>query len=1032
MTLNEYISKINNAYKSGEATEYSYRTALENYLETISADSGLIVRQEPKHLMECGAPDFVVKNSGGAPVFYIETKPVGDPDLDGRKRTGNKEQFDRYKGALRLVVFTDYLDFHFYEGVQWLQNIRLGEVQGDDIAALPENEERFRSLIASWGGAKPQPIKSAAKLAEIMAGKARLLRHATEKAMSHADDSDEPIVQLPQLFNSFKSWLLQNLTTKLFADIYAQTIVYGLFAACLNKPAHTVFTRQNAASLIPKSNPFLRELFHKVAFDLDERVEWIVDDLAAAFAATEIEKVMGDYGKNSWKNDPMAHFYEDFLAEYDPKLRKDFGVWYTPQPVVSFIVRSVDAILRRDFGFPDGLADSGRAAPKGGKGKPAHRVQILDPAAGTGTFLAKAILQIHDTVARKNAGLWQQYVETDLKPRLNGFELMMAPYTIAHIKLDTTLRDTGYTPVGDRRLNLFLTNALEEPSQKQRTLFNAITVEADEADRVKRDKPVMVLIGNPPYNSKSKNKGEWISDLVKVYKTGLNEKKSNLDDDYIKFIRLGENYVTENKQGIVAYITNNGFLYGVTYRLMRLHLLQNFDAIYLVNLHGSEKFKETADGSDENIFGIKLGVAITILVKTGHKKKGSGNLAKVYYADLRGKKNYKFNILEDSSVISFPFKELDVWPPYYFFVPKDRKMFEEYEEKGFKITSLFPKYVSGIQTKRDGMVVQFTEKDCESVVKDLRTLSEAEISAKYKLKPDGSDWKIEWAKGDALSDVSITPYLYRPFDVRFVPFTGKTKGIMGRPRTDMMQYLLDGTNVSLITTRQISTGEFSHIFASNFISDLNSISLQTKEQSYVFPLYKYNDKVSENGVVLKNVKEPNFNDKIFGRICEGLGREPQPEEVFGYIYAVLHSPRYRERYAELLKIDFPRVPYPTDNALFGKLAKYGEKLLNLHLMRGANKWECKAGFPEGGSNVVEMAEYREGKVKINASQFFAPVSEEEWNFHIGGYQPAQKWLKDRRGHTLSYKDCIHYERMIHALSSTIGIMREIDDLQFPM
>lgn len=1034
MALKEYISKIDNIYRSGEATEYSYRPALESYMETI-AGSGLSVIHEPKHLKECGAPDFVVNHSGnGAPAFYIETKPVGNGDLDGRKRTGNKEQFDRYKRALRLVVFTDFLDFHFYEDGQWLQNIRLGEPQGDGIAALPENEERLRSLIAHWGEAKPQPIKSAARLAEIMAGKARLLRHATEKAMGlAAAGGDEPTGQLPQLFNAFKSWLLQDLTPEGFADIYAQTIVYGLFAACLNNPGHTVFTRQSAANLIPKSNPFLRRIFHEVAFDLDRRVEWIVDDLAAAFAATDITKVMGDYGKNSWENDPMVHFYEDFLAEYDPKLRKDLGVWYTPQPVVGFIVRSVDATLRRDFGLPDGLADSGRAAPKGAKGKPAHRVQILDPAAGTGTFLAQAILQIHDTIARKNAGLWQQYVESDLKPRLNGFELMMAPYTIAHIKLDTTLRDTGYTPVGDRRLNLFLTNALEAPSPNQRTLFNALTVEADEADRVKREKPVMVLIGNPPYNGSSKNKGKWIMSLMDDYKkepggeARLNERNYKwINDDYVKFLRLAQYYTDKNRQGIVGFITPHGFIDNPTFRGMRWSLLRSFNDIYILNLHGNSRKKESTPdgGADENVFSIMQGVSISILVNTG--KRNTGKLGRVFYAELYGKRAAKLDFLQSHSIVDTEYVEVKPQPPMFFFYPKGQEG-NEYE-KGFKADELFRTSSMGITTAKDDIVVCDNEEDALALVKNIMTLPVEDIKTKYHIIKETPNWTVANVKNDLTKNrPSIKRYCYRPFDTKYIPYTGASNGIICRPRYNQQRNLLNGDNTALCLLKFGRNYNFS-IFVTDGLTDKTILS--SKYNAIVFPLYTYGDKLEEGGT-LGIEKTPNFNGEIYGRICDGLGREPQPEEVFCYIYAVLHSQRYRERYAELLKSDFPRVPYPTDSTLFGKLAELGQKLVNLHLMRGADKWQCEAGFPEAGSNEVETVEYSEGRVMINASQFFAPVSEEAWDLHIGGYQPAQKWLKDRRGRKLSYPDCIHYERIIHALSGTACIMREIDGLQFP-
>lgn len=1024
MNLKEYIQQVSRQWQTGDATEHSYRGMLAALVQDI-VGSGFVVVNEPSRI-QCGAPDYVVLRAADhQPVFYIEAKDIGDADLDGRNPKGHREQFDRYKGALGHIVFTDYLDFHFYEHGQWTHNVRLGEIRGNKIVAVKDSWQPFTEQISRWSQARVQPVTTASRLADIMAQKARLLRHVTLRTMSLMADAptDYQDSQLLQLFNAFRGLLVSDLTVEGFADMYAQTIVYGLFAARLHDTTPQDFSREEAARLIPRTNPFLRRIFNNIAgIDLDDRVAWIVDDLVETFAATDVAKVMEDYGRNDHRNDPMVHFYEDFLTRYDARLRRSMGVWYTPKPVVGFIVSSVHELLKSLFHMPLGLADTSKVQKA-----QSHRLQILDPATGTATFLAEIIMLVYDVVGKRNRGLWTDYVERELKPRLNGFEIMMAPYTIAHLKLDMLLQELGGQPQGPRpaanggrRLNIFLTNSLEPPSAEPRSLFNAISMEAEEADRVKRDKPVMVIVGNPPYNVSSANKGKWILNLIQDYKQGLNERKINLDDDYIKFIRLGEYYIGKNGQGILGYITNNSYLDGVTHREMRRHLMQTFSRIYIVNLHGSAKRRETAPdgGKDENVFNIQQGVAIAIFVKTQGKHDA---MAKVGYADLYGTREAKFNALGGSNVLKMDFQELSPQPPYYFFVPKDLSAEADYHQF-FAISDLMPHYVSGIETKRDKLVVQPTREACEKMVGDLRHLDAADIADKYQLQDDGTDWKTEWAKKDAMGDVRVVPYLYRPFDVRYVPFTGKSKGIMGRPRTEIMKYLLDGDNLSLITTRLISTGDFRHVFVTDNISDRCSISSQTKETGLVFPLYIYQDNMGVEERVA------NFRAETYNRIAGGLGFRPKPEDLLAYVYAVLHSPQYRERYKELLKIDFPRVPYPKDAARFNALAALGRRLMDLHLMRGADQWELTVGFPESGSNIVECHEYNNGKVWINATQHFSDVSPVAWDAWVGGYQPARKWLKDRRGHRLSYDDIIHYERVIYALDTTFVIMQQIERL----
>lgn len=576
--------------------------------------------------------------------------------LEGAKKTGNKEQFDRYKASLNNLIFTDYLDFHLYIDGVFITKIAIASIHNGTIVALPENFATFTNLIKDFASHLGQTIKSSKKLAEMMAGKARLLSDVIEKALT-TDVSDQEDSTLKDQMVAFKEILIHDITPKGFADVYAQTIAYGMFAARLHDPTLPTFSRQEAAELIPKSNPFLRKLFGYIAGpDIDDRIKWIVDSLVDIFLACNVEEILKNYGKSTKMEDPIIHFYETFLSEYDPKLRKARGVWYTPAPVVNFIVRAVDDILKTEFDLPQGLADNSRItspSPSGRAGVGLHKVQILDPATGTGTFLAETIKHIHKKFEGQQ-GIWSNYVETHLLPRLNGFELLMASYAMAHLKLDLLLTETGFKPTTNQRLRVYLTNSLEESHPDTGTLFaNWLSSEANEANHIKRDSPVMCVIGNPPYAVSSTNKSEWIEKLTADYKKDLKEKSYNsLSDDYVKFIRYGQHYIEKNGSGILAYISNNSFIDGIVFRQMRKNLLESFDKIYILDLHGNAKKKEVCpDGSpDQNVFDIMQGVSINIFVKTGKKKKHE--LGKISHLDLQGKRNIKYKFLNDNSINS--------------------------------------------------------------------------------------------------------------------------------------------------------------------------------------------------------------------------------------------------------------------------------------------------------------------------------------------------------------------------------------------
>jgi predicted helicase len=725
-------------------------------------------------------------------------------------------------------------------------------------------------------------------------------------------------------------------------------------------------------------------------------------------------------------------------------------VWYTPEPVVSFIVRAVDDILKTQFKLPQGLADTSKtkvtieATEAGSKGKlvkrelELHRVQILDPATGTGTFLAQTIRHIYDSQFSSMQGVWSEYVKKDLIPRLNGFEILMTSYAMAHLKLDMLLTETGYKPEGNaERLRVYLTNSLEEHHPDTGTLFAGwLSTEANEANHIKRDAPVMVVMGNPPYSVSSSNKSDWIQDLLKDYKKDLNERKINLDDDYIKFIRFGQHFVEKNGEGVLAYISNNSFIDGITHRQMRKNLLESFDEIYILDLHGSAMKQEIApDGSkDENVFDIMQGVSINLFIKTGKKEKNA--LGRVFHAELYGKREAKYTSLHESTINNLPWVELNLKAPVYFFVNKNFSG-EDVYKKGFRLDDLMSKYVSGFQTKRDKVTISFSEKEMIDIKNTFLNSESAEIRNQFQLPDDGRDWTIDWAKNDlTVNNPVLTKVMYRPFDERFTFYTGKSKGFVAYPRDEMFRYLNKSNNFSIITCRQQSTFDFQHVFISRLVSDMCNISSQTKETGYIFPLYIYPDSTD---FLADITRTPNFNTQIISAIAKDLQLNFTPEktnivsdfapiDLLDYIYAVLHSPTYRETYKEFLKIDFPRVPYPKNVTQFWQLVGLGCELRQLHLLEGSVINQCITRYPQSGSNLVDKLQYEDGKVYINDTQYFEGVPQIAWEFYIGGYQPAQKWLKSRKGRTLGHEDISHYQKIIKAMVETDRLMQVIDKI----
>ena len=1020
--MEEYLAKIAEKFKDPQTSEMGYRTDFENFLETIFSKSEKYHIHHDAKSVGGNKPDFVVlKNQ--IPVLYIENKDIGI-NLDKIEKSN---QIDRYFGYDNLVL-TDQTEFRFYRnGQPYGEPIQIATYDKDarTIQAIPENFSLLEKTLVDFTLSHKEPIKRGKHLAQIMGGKAQRIRDNVADML--VADSDT-YAELLKIRDVVKDSLVSSLDDESFADMYAQTLVYGLFAARYNDLTPDDFSRSEARDLVPKTNPFLGAFFDHIAGQsFPERLRYIVDELCEVFSHADVGKILHDFYKTEKDTkDPIIHFYEDFLKEYDAKKKMEMGVFYTPRPVVQFIVRAVDEILKTEFGLVKGLSDTTKIkvtkkeqyrAQKNTKAEQAkdgkmidvekeyHKVQVLDVATGTGTFLNEVIQHVHKSFAGQE-GRWEGYVKDDLLPRLHGFELMMASYTIAHLKLGMTLGESGVKNL-NQRLGVYLTNTLEEPKDYsgQGTLFglmDTIAEEAKSASRIKSEYPIMCVIGNPPYSGESMNPEYTDNDVYKVEPDGkekLKEKNSKwINDDYVKFIRFAESLIEKNGEGIVGMITAHGYIDNPTFRGMRWHLRKTFDKIYVVDLHGNSRKKEVAlDGSkDENVFDIMSGVSIILGVKNNIKK--DGELAKIFKTDLLGLRQDKFKILDNGSLESLEWIELPddlgIWI-------KEGEGKKEYM-KGFSVAEVFPVNSVGIVTAKDKILVN-----------DSKTDLLKNVAKFYDIEPD---------------DSLVQKISYRVFDSRYIYYDTK---LVERSREKVMQHFIGRENIGLVFARSQRNPVFNALFITSSVIETKLGEAST--QSAVAPLYLYH----EDGT-----KVPNLDSEIWNNINETVC-ETTPENILDYIYAVLHSPNYRETYKEFLKIDFPRVSYPESKNKFFALAKLGEKLRGLHLMTDPIVSLFDTRFSHAGSDIVEKIVFKkEGNLTINGSdmhseygyvwisntQCFGNVPEVAWNFYIGGYQPAQKWLKDRKGRKLSNEDIEHYQKIIVSLVETGRIMKEIDKI----
>ena len=1064
-SLQSYLQTIQEVYRTQKATEHSYRPALQQLIQ--SFDQKITVTNEPKRIA-CGAPDFVISQDYQE-LGYVEAKDIGV----SLKKEEKSSQMQRYLGALGNLIFTDYLEFRWYVGGEFRSSASLGVFdKKGQFKADKEGQAQVEILLKGFLETQAPQARTPKELAQRMASLAQLIRDAIAIKLKDAETG-----ALFDQYRSFQQVLISGLTRADFADMYAQTICYGLFAARCNTPIPNNFSRQTAAYALPKTNPFLRDIFDKIAgIDLDESIAWAVDILANILKLTDMEAILRDFGKRTRREDPVVHFYETFLAAYDPKMRQSRGVYYTPEPVVSYIVRSVDYILKEKFGIKDGLASKQKITipdpqnPE--KTIKSHQVLILDPAVGTGTFLHGVIDHIYEGFKNKK-GMWSNYVGQHLLPRLFGFELLMAPYTVAHMKLGLQLRELGYEFDSDERLKVYLTNTLQESFQLEQMISfgSRIKEEAESAKEIKQENPVMVILGNPPYSGHSVNTGSWIKALLNGQDTlsnietdsyfevdgePLGERNSKwLNDDYVKFIRFGQWRIERTGYGVLAFITNHGYLDNPTFRGMRQSLLKTFDDIYILDLHGNSKKKEVSpDGLlDQNIFDIQQGVAIGIFVKYQNSQQKT---ARVYHTELWGMREIKeqkklvsgkYHWLLENSFVSTNWQEIYPDSPFYLFKPQNVDLRIEYYQ-AWKISDVMQINVLGFQTHRDKFAIDFDRNNLMRRFQEMRetNLSDNEYMNKYDIS-DNRDWQLYKARKiirlDADWEEKVSLCSYRPFDTRYAYYSYVA---IDYPRRELLNHVFRKDNLCLLLSRQQANVGYRHCFISDQVSESCVVSTTSREGNQVFPLYLYpTDKLTllqTESTIGADDRRPNLDKKFIQEFAEKLNLEFisdgkgdrqttfAPEDIFNYIYAIFHSPTYRDRYAEFLKIDFPRVPLTSQPQLFWQLANLGDELVQIHLMK--TKLEENVGFPVVGDNIIEKVSYTEptteqnGRVYINKTQYIDNVPPEVYNFYIGGYQVCNKWLKDRKSREFTDDDFEHYAQIVAILQRTIELMTEID------
>ncbi|MBX0667205.1 DNA methyltransferase [Campylobacter jejuni] len=1045
--LKAYLENIKDI--STNDKEHTHRTALQNLLQAIKDNQDkqnkISIKQEPNNDKEGrGAPDFLITKDF-LTLGYIENKRV-NANLDN---IITSDQILKYTKLSPNIILTDYLRFILLSLNDKNEIIICKEVKIcslDEIKSIVKNQslldtktQELNELFSIFFSKIPNPINSALDFANHLSLRTRILKD--ELLLSSKNET------LLSLFNTFKETLYKELSYEEFCDSFAQTLTYSLFLAKLNNDTAKEIDLNNAKKFIPKSFPLIRSMsgFLDDSFENLENIKWLLEEIINIINHIDITSIIKELNKTSEKDlfnrsilsthkDPYLHFYETFLASYDPKLREVRGVYYTPAPVVIFIINAIDEALKQDFNHKKGLSE---ALDK--------NITLLDFATGTGTFLLEAFRKALEPISKNSVN----YNPKALIDKFCGFEFLIAPYTIAHLKISQSFKEEFNSPLNDdESLKIALTNTLyfksiSKEQNDQNTLFTLIdlTKEFKKAQKIKEEQ-ILIITGNPPYSGASSNKGlcedeikisyglepskanlnneqkKWISSYFKekskqntstfkaIYEKHKLENEKNpkvMLDDYVKFIRFAQSKIDSQESGIFAFISNNSFLDNPTFRGMRYSLMQSFDKIYILNLHGDTRKKEKApDGSkDDNVFDIMQGVSINIFIKQNSKAKNTN----IYYHDLYGKRKDKYEFLYENDLNSIKWTLVKNNEPFYLFLPQNNDLLEEYN-KGISVKDIFMLSSVGIASSKDAILISTNNKKLEQQVYNFYN----EFDKKY-----------------------IKEIAYKPFDTQKIYYDIKK---VERPRIDIMEHFLGYENIGLIYDRGTNLKEISNLFISSKVIDKHLVGAN----SYVSPLYLYPTTRSKKFLKKENpnFNEENFTSKIenfkesFRTFIDELYKEKfSPEDILGYIYAVLFHKIYREKYLDFLKIDFPKIPFTKDKNTFKNLSKLGLKLVNLHLLKND---ELDFNVGEALFKDIKNKNFKIQKIKynkdvkelfINESLYFNKVSPEIYEFKIGGYAVLDKYLKSHKEEDIDHK---YFTLIIQTLDETLKIQDEISKI----
>ncbi|EHO1593269.1 N-6 DNA methylase [Campylobacter coli] len=1032
----KYTSEIQAIFEGKNYNEHSFRTCFENLLNELKPKEVKIIH-EPKSEKGQGSirPDFKTYKlidkekelSYNHLVGFIECKNL-DVDLNLHLKG---KQLSKYLQISPNIIFTNYKRFILFSFEKVVFDIDLLD---DKLDLKEENISIFRNLLKAYFDDNSTTIKSKQELVKVLSTQSFYLSNALKISFDESDANSSFKRFFRKTKDTFKNIEKIDLKDEEFCDILAQAIVYGIFVSYIENDDYDLekIPIENFISFLPSTFRTLSEFvyFAIPSFSLPQDIKYTLENIKKTLSL--IDKIALCKILNQDLESVSIYLYEDFLKAYDnlraTQKRKEGGVFYTPKSIVDMIVSSLDELLKTKLNKNKGFNDQG--------------VKVLDFATGTGSFLASVFEKI---ISKESEVFKNEAIKNKFLKDIYGFELSFVPYIVARLKLGQILRKNGFVNFSDADFQIFLNNTLDLEKIANFDMFmplENLDTEWKKARDVKHSQDLLVILGNPPYNVKSKNKGEDILELLQAYKQGLNETKINLDDDYIKFMRFAQwklleqnkKDLFEEKKGLLGFITNNSFISGKTHRKMRESLYKSFDEIYILNLHGSDKDAK----NDENVFDIKVGVCISLFVKY---KDEPSNGAKVFYYSTGDNNIFsrkeKFALLDDlrqKGLNAIKWEELSLDEPYFWFIKKEFEN-EEYEifwalasdkALGDK-KSIFLNYNSGIETQKDNIAIQLMKNKMEETLKDFSNLNSVDLVKKYDLK-DSRDWKISNSVNAIKNNLGkIERIAYRPFDLRWTFYTNKSKSFIAYPRYEVMQHFLDKENLGLCFPKICLNSIFDYSMVINTIADRALGGCKTGSETCIAPLYLY----------VNNEKIPNFTSEFLAhKENHKILKDKSPEEILYFIYANLYNPRYREKYLEYLKTGFARINFEVEQKTFDDFATLGKKLVELHLFKRDLKDEIDFIFlKEDKKANFKIEKYQEkdrfidNKIILNEDLAISPISAEIWQFTIGGYQVIKQWLKYRNDYECSKEELEHLLKMCKVIKETINLQKELNDYQ---